>query len=84
MSYRDFGIFDIESYVGLDLSIRMLKKELFDGAKLREDIVPLVLELQNNTPGTKELATMFHLIIKIGVYSSLQTLSLLRTSNQRK
>ena len=74
-AFRDWGIIDVESYIGLDLAIRMVRKELFDCPGFVSNIENLVLEFQKNTPAGVDPGIMLYTLMKVGVVEVLKTLS---------
>ena len=82
--FADFGIFDVESYIGFQLAVRMVKEELFELGTLRPGMESVILELQKNTYSGRDVSAMYHTVLKLGVYELIKTLSLYRATTQSK
>lgn len=77
-AFSDFGISNVEGYIGFTLGVRMLREELFELNKVRPGIEKIILELQKNTVAGADKNIMYHLIIKVGVFELIKTLSIYR------
>ena len=82
--FADFGITDVESYLGLQLSVRMLKDELFELGKIRPGMSSVLVELQKNTIAGATPELMFGIIIKVAVFELIKTLSIYRSTSHNK
>tara|TARA_R100000655_G_scaffold74730_2_gene113618 strand:- start:21 stop:290 length:270 start_codon:yes stop_codon:yes gene_type:complete len=80
-SFFDFGIRDLESYLGYSLAVKLLKEELFELNKVRAGIGSIIVELQKNSFTNQDERGMFQTIIRIGVYELIKTLSLYRATS---